>query len=249
MAAASRIITRADDLASYRAALPAMQEGVKAGTLKCVGVMACGLYLDEALPWLRTLEGVDIGLHFCLNAEFFSPKWGPVSQIADVSSLVEADGSFTPSPMRLHERGFSVDEAAAELEAQFNLLVDQGISVHYLDEHMGVAWLPGLRERVAEFAQQKGLLYDPERSGIPYGRDGDFAASVLASFLRPEADGRLFVVHPAADGAEMRSLLYEGASPGQVAMEREEDRRFFTDPRVLDSMKRGDWTPIRWTEA
>jgi hypothetical protein len=240
------VITRGDDLGSYRSALPAFQQGVEAGTLKNISVMSCGLCFEESVSWLRNLKGVDIGLHFCLSAEFASPKWGPISQ---GRTLRDESGWLTASPMELHKRGFDLDEAEAELRAQLARMIDSGIQVSYIDDHMGVSWLPGLEERIRRTAEEHKLLWDPGRPGINPGRPCDLAASALDLLTASGPEPKLFVTHPALISEEMESLIYEGASPGQVALERDEDRRMWTDLRLVEAARAGMWTPIRWTEA
>lgn len=240
------VITRGDDLGSYRSALPAFQQGVAAGTLKNVSVMACGLFFSECVDWLRQVEGVDIGLHFCLSAEFQSPKWSPLTSSP---SLVDGEGFLTPSPAVLHEKDFSLDEAERELRAQLARMLEAGIKVAYIDDHMGVSWLPGLEERIEKTAREYGLLWDRRRAGIDPGRPCDLAASVLELAASSGPDPKLLVTHPALISEEMEALIYEGAAPGQVALERDEDRRLWTDLRLVEAARAGRWTPIRWTSA
>ena len=58
----------------------------------------------------------------------------------------------------------------------------------------------------------------------------------------------LFVTHPGYDRPDMRRFRHEGLAEGQVARERDADRRAFTDRRVLDYCAANGVQPIRFTE-
>ncbi|MCG9893842.1 MAG: ChbG/HpnK family deacetylase [Fimbriimonadaceae bacterium] len=250
----ARLITRADDAGSYRAAIPAMLEGVRAGTLKNLSVMACGLFFREAANDLRGLEGVDIGLHFCLNSEFDAPRWGPISS---APSLTDADGFFLPRPLDLHERGFHLGEVLAELAAQFEAMTDAGLHPAYIDTHMGLDWLAGVRSGIAEFAARKGLLFAPMTPGLDWQPDyagasasaDRLAEALLSAAEAADSEPKLVVTHPAASGPEMAALTHFGSPPGEIEGNREADRRLWTHPRLAAALASGAVEPIRWTEA
>lgn len=237
-----QIVTRGDDAGSCASANTAMLEAVTQGVLRNISVMAPGTHVEQAADLLRNLPGVDFGLHVCLNAEWSQTKWGPVAGAGRVPSLVEPDGNFTQQPLVLHERGYSVDEAMIEIEAQYDRLVDLGFPIAYVDEHMGVGWISGLRVRINEFARAKGLIIAGELPYFPVEAVG--VEAFLAALGSLDGGPYVWVNHPGADAADMQAFHHPGLESGQVARERDADRRFWTDSRL-----RGAFQPLRYSEA
>lgn len=226
-----RLLVRADDAASARAANEAIAETVAHGIVRNVSVMAVGPALDHAAGLLKDLPGVAFGLHCTLNAEWATRRWRPLLPPADIPSLVEQDGAFTEHPRRLVERGFSPAEIEAELAAQLARLRAAGFRPSYLDTHMGFQWLPGVGPLLAAFAAREGLaLDDPAthpRLRLPEG-------ATLAGAIA-EANGGPFVciTHPGKVGEEMNAFHLPGRWPGLVSAERDAERVALQDPALL----------------
>lgn len=224
-----RVIFRADDAGASVGTNDAMIEVVSGGLIQNVGIMAPGLAFEDA----KRLMDLDacLGMHAVLNAEWDGVKWGPVA--SNVPSLVDENGHFLPTPMRLHERGFSLAEAERELRAQLARLLDAGFRLSYLDDHMGVAWLPGLREVFERIAAEHGLVYAPT---IPFW--DPFSGSEA-----PEGEVALMVYHPSTDDADSALWWHTGLPPGKVARDRDAERRFLAKPPALDGIR-----SIRYSE-
>ncbi len=209
-----KVVFRADDAGSTEGANLAIVETVRNGVVRNVSVMAPGPAFNHAVPLLKSLDA-DLGLHVTLSAEWDAPKWGPVLPAEAVPSLVE-DGAFTQNPGVLHARGFSVEEAMAEVAAQLAKARNAGLRIDYLDEHMGVGWI-GLPLR--EFCAKEGLVYAGD---VPYASDLTEAGGPVAFVLHPGSD----------DDSVMAGFLHEGLKPGQVHAERIADRRLATRPQL-----------------
>ena len=243
-----RIVFRADDAGSSEGANLAILKTVTEGVVRNVSVMAPGAAFEHAADLLRGLEGIDIGLHVTLNAEWDEVKWGPVLPAEQVPSLVEPDGSFTASPKVLHDRGFSVDEAMAEIEAQLAKIRKAGLEVHYVDQHMGVGWI-GLEDRIDELCRREGLI-NARRVPFLQGSDTQDLGS-LQGLLRSTAQGPHVVVgHPGSDvDPVMRRFTMGGRQPGEILRERAQDRRVLSDPRLVDAVQSGRTQSITYSEA
>lgn len=209
-----KIVFRADDAGSTEGANLAIVETVRHGVVRNVSIMAPGPAFDHAVPLLKALENVDLGLHVTLSAEWDAPKWGPVLPTREVPTLVESDGSFTQNPGVLHERGFSIDEAMAEVAAQLAKARGAGLRIAYLDEHMGVGWI-GLADRLRHFALQESLVYADD---VPYLDESYGGEGPAVRVFHPGSD----------DDPIMAGFIHVGLTPGQVHAERIADRRTAT---------------------
>jgi predicted glycoside hydrolase/deacetylase ChbG (UPF0249 family) len=240
--AAVRLVTRGDDAGSCTSADSALAECARGRILKNIGVMVPGPTFDSAAALLRDLEGVAIGLHVTLNAEWDSVKWGPVLPAEKVPSLVQPDSSFTPFPKVLHERGFSKEEAMAEVRAQLAKARSAGLEISYLDEHMGVGWI-GLREELARLCEEEGLV---DHAKVRYLEGAASAEELILKLQRTEPGTYAVVTHPGRDADDMRAFVHPGLQAGQIAREREGDRRLWLDPKLRQAVEQGLFEPIRY---
>jgi predicted glycoside hydrolase/deacetylase ChbG (UPF0249 family) len=256
-----RLIVRGDDAGSCPSANRAIREACGAGVLRNVSVMASGPAFTEAARLLAGLgNDICLGLHVTLNAEWDGPKWGPVLPPERVPSLVDANGNFLPTPRDLLRRGFSVDEAVAEAEAQLARARAAGLPIAYLYEHMGVgAAQPGLRARLADLARREGLVDahpipflpdappdDPTADDLPARIGARLRAAAVAVAL--DTGAFVLVTHPGIDADDMRGFIHPGLEPGQVAHERDAERRALCDPRLARILAEHGATPARYTD-
>ena len=239
-----RLITRGDDAGSCDSANEAIVECVRHGILRNVSIMAPGTAFDAAVPLLRDLpESVCLGLHVTLNAEWDRVKWGPVLPVIQVPSLVDADGFFWPTPDEAQRRGAQVGEMLAEIEAQLTRLREAGLTVRYVDEHMGVSWpWPKLRAGIADLARREGLM---DAHGIPSLPD---AKTFLKAIEDAPGGTHVYVTHPGFDRDDMRQFGTEGMEAGVVARERDADRRLLTDPSVRKALAAQGAEIIRYVD-
>lgn len=247
------LITRGD-AGSCDSANRAIREACKHGMLRNVSVMVPGPAFAEAAAMFADLPGICLGLHVTLNAEWNGPKWGPVLPPARVPSLVDDKGFFTSAPSVLHARGVDIEQIMSEVEAQLDRARAHGLDIQYLDEHMGVGWLPGLRERLAQLAQREGLVDAHGFPSLPAAPAGERDSDVVATWktrITHAAPGTTYVLvtHPGHDNAEMRHFYHAGLTPGQVARERDAERRALTNPQLRQWLQDSSVEVIRYTEA
>lgn len=248
MTSTVRLITRGDDAGSCPSASEAIAQAAHHGILRNVSVMAPGPAFEAAVPLLRGLpESVCLGLHVTLNSEWERVKWGPVLPISQVPSLVDADGFFWRTPDEAHQRGAQVDEMVAEIEAQLARVRQAGLTVGYVDEHVGVSWpWPGLRDGIADLARREGLVDAHHFTGLPdAGQPGDVEA-FLKAVANAASGTYVYVTHPGFDRDDMRRLGMKGMEPGVVARERDGDRRLLTDARVREALAERSVKIIRY---
>jgi len=232
-----RLICRMDDAGSCRSAYEAIEEVLANGYARCVSVMACCAYFDEAAEMLRRHPEACIGVHLTLNAEWDDVKWGPVLPPDRVPSLVDERGMLLPHPRASHERGADPDEVLAEMEAQLARMREAGLDVKYMDQHMGFGWLEGVAERLEGLARREKLLQTPDKAaGLPVvgGQFADIGDQIVARLRAATGGLYLLVGHPGYDRPDMRAFGHAGLEPGQVARERVRQRLQFMSPKVAE---------------
>jgi len=231
-----RLVCRMDDAGSCRSANEAIENVLRTGYARCVSVMACCPFFDEAAEMLRRNPEACIGAHLTINAEWDDVKWSPVLPAEAVPSLVDADGMLLPTPRATHERGADPDEVLAETAAQLAKLRAAGLPVRYVDTHMGFAWLPGVEERLEALARrQRVLRSDGDRlQRLPdvEGSYEDVGERLVARLAAAEPGDYLLVGHPGYDRPDMRAFRHAGLDPGQVARDRVRQRLQFQSPKV-----------------
>jgi hypothetical protein len=250
MSDAIRLITRGDDAGSARSANVAIRDAFQEGILRNVSVMAPTGELAHAAEMLAGLDGLCCGMHVTLTCEWDQPRFGPVLGADRVPSIVEPDGTLPRDGQALHDRKPVLAEMVAEVRAQLDLLRSKGFDVRYLDMHMGVGWVGGLDDEVRALADAEGLLVGHAGFDRLAKPDGQFAsrADALAAALEGAGPGTyLTVAHPCYDDEEMAGYVLRGRR--DVGADRDDQRRMFMDPVVLDVVKRRVIEPIRYDEA
>ncbi len=198
-----RVITRADDAGSSRAANLAIARAIRAGFIKNISLMAPGAFIEEAAQMFAGSKKVCFGLHSTLNAEWDKVKWKPVLSAGQCRGLVDDDGNFLADPILFDTTRPKAETAIAELSAQLDKLTRLGFDVGYIDSHMfAEAHIAYLDEAMADLAKRKGLLDHMYYYRLPPGfaRMGEN----MAGFFRQLPSGQYFyVAHPAIYGDEM----------------------------------------------
>lgn len=263
-----RLVTRADDGGLQSAATLGVIDAFDRGVVRNASVMVPTPGFAAAAPLFAAAaeRGLCIGLHVTLNAEWDGIRWGPLSPIDRVRSLVASDGGFFPNPWRLSE-GHRYDpvEVLLEMEAQLSHMRNAGVEPKYFDSHMGVLGRPELAGVAAEFSRRTGLLtIDGRLKVLPRvepknaagGKTGKTAEAEIDPWgqlrLRLEAAPAgtwLAVWHPSRDEAESRALRHPGLAPGQIAREREAERRMLTATETREWFERHGVAPVTVTAA
>lgn len=246
------LVTRGDDSGSCIAANKAVEECFREGVLRNTSVMAVGDALEDAAARFTGCDGLCIGLHVTLNSEWAYPRYRPILPVERVRSLVGDDGCFLPTPRHLHERGFDLDEAISEVEAQLARLRAIGLTPTYLDQHMGVGWLPGLGDRLLELARREQLV-PADTNVAPLPRDlnppSNDPCEALIRRLTATPSGRfVLITHPLLIDDETHAIHGADNPPGRVAHQRDGDRRLLLDLRLARFMREHGVRPTRYTD-
>ncbi len=248
-----RLVLRADDAGSCLSANEAILEACDAGAVRNISLMICGPTFEDAAERLRGREDLCLGLHVVLNAEWSGPRWGPILPVEQVPTLVEPEtGYFTHFPHDLNSRGFSIAEAVAETEAQLQKARQAGLKITYLDEHMGVGWLPGLRAALADLACRERLIdaitlpvtYLPISDPTPIETPTTIVERWTTAMHHAKPGTYLLVTHPGKDAPDMQAFAIPGEVTGTVARERDLERQ-----ALVEFGKRGTVRPLRYDEV
>ena len=247
-----KIAFRGDDAGSCESANLAIAEAVAAGTLKNISVMACGPALEQVVSLFKDVPGIELGLHLTLNAEWVTVKWSPVLPAEQVPTLLEPNSPyFTAAPRLLAERGFSVEEAVAEAEAQLALARSMGLTIAYMDEHMGVGGLPGFRPALKALCDREGIphLNSLNLQRLSITNAESLTEHWLSALENATAGIYLLVTHPGWDAPDMQAFWEVGGTPGIIARERDAERQALTDPALASGLDRLGVSSVRFSEA
>ena len=236
-----RIVTRGDDAGMCHTANIAIYDAYKKGILRNVSVMVPAPAFEEAAEIFSTLQGVTVGLHVDMTAEWEHLRWGPVLSPDEVPTLVDQHGFFFQSGQSLAKRGALLEHMQSEVRAQLNKARSEGLDIQYLDEHMGVGWINGLGAWLDDFCEKEGLVsnrtlfHQGKLQRFPRFADAETLVDrVLAGMRNTEPGTYLLVGHPAYITEEMREAYLPGQSPGIEALNRDWQRRMFMEHSILD---------------
>lgn len=244
-----RLVTRGDDAGSCQSANRAILESINAGVLRNVSVMVPGLAFDEAAQMFRGRDDLCLGLHITLNAEWDTVKWKPVSPINKVPSLLDENGYFLETPSLFHERGFSENQAMLEIRAQLQKARDAGLNIQYVDEHMGVSWVGNLRERIADLCLAENLLDAHSIPALPIEQNDDCLTSWIESLRVAPSGDYVLVTHPGCDADDIHIFTRENLQPGEVARERDAERRAFLNPDLPQLLQKISVQVVRYSDV
>jgi len=201
-AEAKLVVINADDLGSCHSANVGVFECLATGTVTSATLMV-------PCPWAREASsryrGEDIGVHLTLNAEYELYRWGPITH---APSLLGGDGGF-PRTMEDVWDHADLDEVRRECRAQIERAILWGFDVSHVDAHMGTLQLvgPGVQRYMgfparAVAAEAGAVFTDHFRYIGGVGSRATFERDFAT--LRPGVTE--FLLHPAVDSAELRSL-------------------------------------------
>jgi len=152
------VMLRLDDLGMCHTVNLAAQRVIEAGIPFSASVMFACPWYQEAVELLRNAPHVSVGIHLTLNAEWKNYRWGPVAGASAVPSLVDSTGTFFPSRALFFAHQPRIEEVELELRSQIRRAIASGLSIDYVDYHMGTAVdTPELRSLVERLAKEYGL--------------------------------------------------------------------------------------------
>lgn len=177
-----KVVFHADDFGLTHAVNAGILEAHAGGLLASTSLMVTAAAAEDAVAAARAHPGLDVGLHLTLVEE------RPVLPPERIPSLV-AGGRFLPRHTRVALRyaagGLRVEEAAAEIAAQFERLAAWGIRPSHVDGHQHLHLLPALLPVAVAQARRSGARFVRTRlvnpGGGPLVRRAQLAALALVA--------------------------------------------------------------------
>jgi chitin disaccharide deacetylase len=202
-----QIAFRADDAGLCQGVDEGILNAVAAGLVRNVSIMVPGPNFGWMTKQLIGLSHVEIGLHVCLNCEWEGQKWRPTLPARDVPSLIDADGMLLRTPQALYDRKAELNDLVREAKSQLAVARAHGLTVHYLDEHMGVGWLPGLKDKLRLLAKTEGLIYaDDLPHVLELEQSLPDAARILQTLTSMDNATGLVVLHLSGEHSSSQDL-------------------------------------------
>ena len=228
-----RLVVRGDDFGMCHAVNEGIARAFTEGIVTTSSSMAPCPWFGEAAKITKEL-GIPLGAHQTLTCEWDYFRWRPLT---DGASLAGPDGTFLPS-VELAQQHVRHDEVVRELLAQVERFRSAGISLDYLDHHMG-STLPAAYAEVSEMTGIPFLYSDEIRRSLTSfsqlsPRDAAGKKEWMLDYLRQLAPGvHMLVCHPAVANSELEALTGPDSVPYRWAAEyRLSDLAVLTDPDV-----------------
>lgn len=266
---AKLLIIHADDLGVTHSENAASIKSLANGPVNSASIMVPCPWFEEIAAYARKNKSTDLGLHLTLNSEWKHYKWGPVSSLDKVSSLVNKNGYFYALVDSLVTSGVA-DEVEYELRNQVKKAYKAGIDVTHLDAHMGAAVStpdfaaaymkvaaefrlpvlldsriysiehPQIKELLTENTAVVDAIYSASPGDFQKGMD-QYYTSVLEK-LQPGLN--CLLIHLAYDDAEMKAVTID--HPGWGAAWRQADYDFFNSPECTKILKEQNIILVSW---
>ncbi|MGB5834692.1 MAG: ChbG/HpnK family deacetylase [Thiohalocapsa sp.] len=166
------LVINADDFGYYRCVSQGIVEAARAGVVSATSVMANRPGVDQQIPTLLQLTGIDVGVH--LNITCGEPLTDALrARIPDT----EMPGKFWWA-LRIPFASRLLRDVGDEWRAQITKCLTLGVDVRFLNSHEHVHMLPRLLSLVLELAQDFNIPF------IRHSQPDWFYSSTTRSLVR-----------------------------------------------------------------
>lgn len=262
------LIIHADDLGVSHSTNAASIASLEKGSVNSASIMVPCPWFPEIATYARKYgKKHDFGIHLTLNSEWGYYKWGPVSPLSEVPSLVDRNGYFHTSLDSLLANG-KPREVELELRNQVKKALDMGIDVTHLDAHMYAArrteafmkayinvgrhfMLPMLltqEEKILENITLRENDVVVDRLYQAFDEDYDMGLEKYYTQLLDHLEPGLncLLIHTAFNTDESKAMTVGHTYWG--ARWRQEDFDFFTSEKCRDLLEKNNIKLVTWRE-
>ncbi len=189
-------------------------EALEKGWITSASILVVCPWFPEVARWARAHPDADLGIHLALNSEWTPFRWGPVSPVDKVSSLLDDQG-YLPLVEETVLAKARPKEAERELRSQIDRALAAGIRITHLDAHMGTV---GGTAALIKVYRELGRKYDvpvllDHSRAYPRGAEIPQADVLVDRILErtPEMTPGVYqlIVHLAWDDEEMRGATWD----------------------------------------
>ncbi len=201
-----RLVVQADDLGMCRAVNEGVELARTEGVLTQTSVMAPTPWFAEGAAMAKRV-GIPTGLHLTLTCDWKYYRWSPLTAGA---SLRDSDGTFKSTVAAAKED--DVDEAIAEGHAQIDRAQALGLTISYVDPHMGISVVPAYEAACARLGVK--FMYPGPKPHHDFDSiiflsvqtRKDRAAWFAAALEQLTPGTHMVQSHPAVASAELRAM-------------------------------------------
>jgi predicted glycoside hydrolase/deacetylase ChbG (UPF0249 family) len=264
-ASARLLVINADDLGMAHSVNRATFEALEKGWVGSASVLVPCPWFPEVARFARAHPEFELGIHLALNSEWTSFRWGPLSSVDTVPSLLDETG-YLPLLEEMVAKQADPAQAERELRAQIERAKSAGIRLSHLDTHMGTLFHTaalfdvyrrlagdyGLPLRVDRVAQLPPGASVPEGEvlldrvvSIEPGVDAAGWRAAYEKMLAPLPPGVYeLVVHLAYDDEEMRGATSD--HPNWGAAWRQQGRDLIASQGFRDFLRAQNFVLVDW---
>jgi predicted glycoside hydrolase/deacetylase ChbG (UPF0249 family) len=276
-AEARYLVIHADDAGMSHSVNMATIEAMEKGIVTSASIMVPCPWFVEFAEYASKNPERDFGIHLTLNCEWKRYRWGPVAPRSKVPSLLDSQGYLYSNVQEVAEHA-KLEEVEIELRAQIDRAIKFGVPLSHLDTHMGalisrpdliqlyvklgieydlpILFLRNISERLrreypALEKDVKPLIAALEKQQLPLldqllqfysgGTHEERRARYLQAIQDLQPGISEIIIHCGIDNAELRAIT--GSSKN-----RDSDRRVFTDPEFIATVKRLGVKLVGWKQ-
>jgi hopanoid biosynthesis associated protein HpnK len=150
-----RLIVNADDFGLSTEVNEGILEAFEQGILTSTSLIPTGEAFRHAVEIARKTPSLDVGIHLTLTGE------KSVLEKNEIPTLVDEKGNFRRSVYPFFSdyirNRISMEDVRNEYSAQFDKVIDHGISISHIDSHQHLHVLPKILEITIQLANRHGI--------------------------------------------------------------------------------------------
>lgn len=272
------IILHADDIGMCEEANIAAIKYLKEDKIQSAAVMMPCMYAKEMISWAKKNPEKDIGLHLTLTSEWKTYRWGPVSSLQEVPSLLDPEKKLWRDVPEVVMHSSAVD-VNKEIRAQIEKSIAMGYRPDHIDTHMGTLYAhPEYIKAFFAAAEEYNIpanvidvsntevLAEFRKMGYPITDD---VVKLFANYKLPKLDYFTSVPHGSTYDEKMNNFknLIQSLKPGLTEIifhpsvetenlktitgswqQRVWEAKMFSDPELIKFFKSEEIVFTNWNE-